>query len=69
MSMKEKFGTHNFLLHDWPEYNGRWMTSKEGRAADVPLRKMTYNEMICVITTSNSICNNTNTNDKHKTQA
>ena len=23
---QEKFGTHNFMLHDWPEYNGRWMS-------------------------------------------
>ncbi|CAK0821577.1 unnamed protein product, partial [Prorocentrum cordatum] len=38
-ALKEKFGTHNYYLHDWPEYNGRWMTSKEGRAADVPLRR------------------------------
>merc|ERR1712113_1125670 len=37
-ALKEKFGTHNFQLHDWPEYNGRWMTSKEGRTFDVPLR-------------------------------
>jgi len=37
-ALKEKFGTHNFMLHDWPEYNGRWMTSKEGRVEDAPLR-------------------------------
>lgn len=37
-ALKETFGTHNFHQHEWPEYNGRWMTSKEGRAEDVPLR-------------------------------
>eukprot|EP00913_Durusdinium_trenchii_P035010 g32750.t1 len=25
-ALKEKFGTHNFMLHNWPEYNGRWMS-------------------------------------------
>eukprot|EP00927_Polykrikos_kofoidii_P078089 TRINITY_DN74962_c0_g1_i1.p1 TRINITY_DN74962_c0_g1~~TRINITY_DN74962_c0_g1_i1.p1 ORF type:complete len:490 (-),score=87.34 TRINITY_DN74962_c0_g1_i1:31-1500(-) len=40
-ALKEKFQTHNFMLHDWPEYNGRWMTSKEGRSPDVPLRAPT----------------------------
>ena len=24
--LQEKFGTHNFMLHNWPEYNGRWMS-------------------------------------------
>ncbi|CAE7228385.1 ANKRD50, partial [Symbiodinium pilosum] len=37
-ALKEKFGTHNFVLHDWPEYNGCWMSSKEGRLPDLPLR-------------------------------
>ncbi|CAE8640241.1 unnamed protein product, partial [Polarella glacialis] len=37
-ALKEKFGTHNFMLHDWPEYNGSWMSSLEGRAKDLPLR-------------------------------
>eukprot|EP00439_Symbiodinium_sp_Y106_P009862 s6824_g1.t1 len=37
-ALKEKFGTHNFVLQDWPEYNGRWMSSKEGRRPDLPLR-------------------------------
>merc|ERR1711974_213399 len=37
-ALKEKFGTHNFVLHDWPEYNGRWMSSLEGRRPDLPLR-------------------------------
>merc|ERR1719401_1854184 len=36
-ALKEKFGTHNFMLNEWPEYNGAWMTSKEGRDPDVPL--------------------------------
>ncbi|CAE7780175.1 ANKRD50 [Symbiodinium sp. CCMP2592] len=27
-ALKEKFGTHNFVLQDWPEYNGRWMSSR-----------------------------------------
>ncbi|CAJ1381007.1 unnamed protein product, partial [Effrenium voratum] len=31
-ALKEKFGTHNFMLHDWPEYNGRWMSSGAQRA-------------------------------------
>lgn len=39
-ALKEKFGTHNFALQEWPEYNGRWMTSKEGRVPDAPLRRL-----------------------------
>ena len=38
LALKEKFGTHNFMLQSWPEYNGRWMSSLEGRAEDLPLR-------------------------------
>eukprot|EP00744_Colponema_vietnamica_P020316 GILI01028854.1.p1 GENE.GILI01028854.1~~GILI01028854.1.p1 ORF type:complete len:224 (+),score=26.92 GILI01028854.1:34-705(+) len=35
-ALKQKFGSHNFVGHEWPALNGRYMSTREGR--DFPLR-------------------------------
>jgi ankyrin repeat protein len=36
LAAKQKFGTHQIVGNDWPVYNGRFMTTVEGR--EFPLR-------------------------------